>query len=156
MNNISEEELLALNAAHAEVDTFRWQIVKRRILIRAALVIGLILARALMLKVFPQTYVPLIFGDSAVGAAELEALILTRLLVGAALGGLYLCALIANRYVKLASILALMAPITLIGADLQMFLVSSFPDFTLMTSISFGLRLVTIYLLALNYFDVRR
>jgi hypothetical protein len=156
MNNISEEELLALQTAHAEVDSFRWQIRKRRVLIRAVLVLVLILFRVLMLKIFPQTYVPLIFGDSDVGAAELGSLITTRLLIGAALGGLYIYALMANHYVKFASIVALMAPVTLICADLQMFLVSSFPDFTLVASISFCLRLLTIYLLALNYIDLKR
>jgi hypothetical protein len=110
----------------------------------------------LMLKFFPQTYVPLAFSDSAVGAAELEALISTRLLIGAGLGALYLYALMTNRYIRSISIVALMVPITLIWADFQMFLVSSFPDFTLTASIGFGLRLVAIYLLALNYIDIRR
>ena len=109
-----------------------------------------------MLNVFPQIYVPLVFGDSDVGATELQSLITIRLLVGAVLGGLYIYALMANHYVKFASIVALMAPVTLILADLQMFLVSSFPDFTLVASISFGLRLLGIYLLALNYIDLKR
>jgi hypothetical protein len=156
MTNISQEELLALQIAHAEVDSFRWQIRKRRVLIRAVLVVVLILFRILMLNVFPQIYVPLVFGDSDVGATELQSLITIRLLVGAVLGGLYIYALMANHYVKFASIVALMAPVTLILADLQMFLVSSFPDFTLVASISFGLRLLGIYLLALNYIDLKR
>jgi hypothetical protein len=156
MSKLSQEELLALQGVHVEVDTSRWQRLKKRILIRAALVIGLILIRALMLKFFPQTYVPLAFSDSAVGAAELEALISTRLLIGAGLGALYLYALMTNRYIRSISIVALMVPITLIWADFQMFLVSSFPDFTLTASIGFGLRLVAIYLLALNYIDIRR
>jgi hypothetical protein len=156
MSKLSHYELLALQGVHVEVDTSRWQRLKKRILIRAALVIGLILIRALMLKFFPQTYVPLAFSDSAVGAAELEALISTRLLIGAGLGALYLYALMTNRYIRSISIVALMVPITLIWADFQMFLVSSFPDFTLTASIGFGLRLVAIYLLALNYIDIRR
>ena len=72
MTNISQEELLALQIAHAEVDSFRWQIRKRRVLIRAVLVVVLILFRILMLNVFPQIYVPLVFGDSDVGATELQ------------------------------------------------------------------------------------
>jgi hypothetical protein len=156
MNTISEEELLALQAAHVEVGTSRWRIVKRRILVRAVLVIALILCRALMLKLFPQTYIPIIFADSDIGVAELESLIATRLFGGAVLGGLYLYALMTNRYLRSVSIVALMVPISLIWADLQMFLLSSFPDFTLVASISFGLRLATIYLLALNYIDIRR
>lgn len=87
MNNISDEELLALQAAHVEVTTSQWQQVRRRILIRALVVIGLILSRALLLHLFPQTYEPLAFGSSAVASADLQSLIATRLWVGAGLGG---------------------------------------------------------------------
>ncbi|MDB9706578.1 hypothetical protein OAA71_01825 [Porticoccaceae bacterium] len=88
MNNISDEELLALQAAHIEVTTSQWQQVRRRILIRALVVIGLILSRALLLHLFPQTYEPLLFGSSG----DLQSLIATRLWVGAGLGGdIFLC-----------------------------------------------------------------
>jgi hypothetical protein len=156
MNTISEEELLALQAAHTEVETSQWQKLKTRILTRALLVLGLILSRALMLNLFPQTYVALIFDTSEVGPAELQSLVFTRLLVGALLGSLYLYALMTNRYLRSISVVALTVPVALIWADFQMFLVSSFPDLTLVASISFGLRLVTIYLLTLNYIDIRR
>ncbi len=156
MNNISDEELLALQAAHVEVTASQWQQVRRRILIRALVVIGLILSRALLLHLFPQTYEPIVFGSSAVAAADLQSLIATRLWVGAGLGGIYFYALMTNSYVRSVSILALMVPVTLIWADLQMFLISSFPEFTPVVIISFGLRLVAIYLLAMNYIDIRR
>lgn len=152
MNNISDEELLALQAAHVEVTTSQWQQVRRRILIRALVVIGLILSRALLLHLFPQTYEPLLFGSSG----DLQSLIATRLWVGAGLGGIYFYALMTNSYIRSVSILALMVPVTLIWADLQMFLISSFPEFTPVVTIGFGLRLAAIYLLAMNYIDIRR
>ena len=155
MNNISDEELLALQAAHVEVTTSQWQ-VRRRILIRALVVIGLILSRALLLHSFPQTYGLLAFGSSAVAAAELQSLIATRLWVGAGLGGIYFYALMTNSYIRSVSVLALMVPVTLIWADLQMFLISSFPEFTPVVTIGFGLRLAAIFLLAMNYIDIRR
>jgi len=152
MNNISDEELLALQAAHVEVTTSQWQQVRRRILIRALVVIGLILSRALLLYLFPQTYEPLVFGSSG----DLQSLITARLWVGAGLGGIYFYALMTNSYIRSVSILALMVPVTLIWADLQMFLISSFPEFTPVVTIGFGLRLAAIYLLAMNYIDIRR
>ena len=156
MNTISEEELLALQAAHIEVENSQWLKLKTRILTRALLVLVLILTRALILHLFPQTYVALIFDSSEVGSAELQSLIFTRLLFGALLGSVYIYALMTNRYLRSVSVLALMIPVMLLWADFQMFFVSSFPDFTLTTSISFGLRLMAIYLLAKNYIDVRR
>jgi hypothetical protein len=152
MNNISDEELLALQAAHVEVTTSQWQQVRRRILIRALVVIGLVLSRALLLYLFPQTYEPLVFGSSG----DLQSLIVERLWVGAGLGGIYFYALMTNSYIRSVSILALMVPVTLIWADLQMFLISSFPEFTPVVTIGFGLRLAAIYLLAMNYIDIRR
>jgi len=159
MNTISEEELLALQA-HVEIETSLWEKLKTRILIRTMVVMGLVLSRVLLLKFYPNTYVPYIFGDGDgdgdSGPAELEKLIISRLLVGLVLAGVYLYAIMTNSYLRSVSILGLMVPVALIWADLQMFLVSSFPDFTLMASISFAVRLLVIYLLTLNYLDIRR
>lgn len=159
MNTISEEELLALQG-HVEIETSLWKKLKTRILIRTIVVIGLVLSRVLLLKFYPNTYVPYIFGDGDgdgdSGPAELEKLIISRLLVGLVLAGVYLYAIMTNSYLRSASVLSLMVPVALIWADLQMFLVSSFPNFTLIASISFAMRLLVIYLLTLNYLDIRR
>ena len=159
MNTISDEELLALQA-HVEVETSLWKKLKTRILIRTVVVIGLVLSRVLLLKFHPNTYVPYIFGDGDgdgdSGPAELEKLIISRLLVGLVLAGVYLYAIMTNSYLRSVSVLSLMVPVALIWADLQMFLVSSFPNFTLIASISFAVRLLVIYLLTLNYLDIRR
>lgn len=155
MNTISEEELLALQA-HVEVETSLWKKLKRRILIRTVVVIGFVLSRVLLLKFYPDTYIPYIFDNEDSGPAELDKLIISRLLVGLVLVGVYLYAIITNSYLRSVSVLSLMVPVALIWADLQMFLVSSFPHFTLMASISFAVRLLVIYLLTLNYLDIRR
>jgi hypothetical protein len=161
MNTISEEELLALQG-HVEIETSLWKKLKTRILIRTIVVIGLVLSRVLLLKFYPNTYVPYIFGDGDgdgdgdSGPAELEKLIISRLLVGLILAGVYLYAIMTNSYLRSVSVLSLMVPVALIWADLQMFLVSSFPNFTLIASISFAVRLLVIYLLTLNYLDIRR
>jgi hypothetical protein len=161
MNTISEEELLALQG-HVEIETSLWKKLKTRILIRTVVVMGLVLSRVLLLKFYPNTYVPYIFGDGDgdgdgdSGPAELEKLIISRLLVGLVLAGVYLYAIMTNSYLRSASVLSLMVPVALIWADLQMFLVSSFPNFTLIASISFAVRLLVIYLLTLNYLDIRR
>jgi hypothetical protein len=44
----------------------------------------------------------------------------------------------------------------MIWADLQMFLISSFPSFTTVATIGFLARLFALYLLARNYIDIRR
>tara|TARA_B110000967_G_scaffold7141_1_gene7177 strand:+ start:536 stop:1015 length:480 start_codon:yes stop_codon:yes gene_type:complete len=159
MNTISEEELLALQG-HVEIETSLWKKLKTRILIRTVVVMGLVLSRVLLLKFYPNTYVPYIFGDGDgdgdSGPAELEKLIISRLLVGLILAGVYLYAIMTNSYLRSVSVLSLMVPVALIWADLQMFLVSSFPNFTLIASISFAVRLLVIYLLTLNYLDIRR
>ena len=159
MNTISEEELLALQG-HVEIETSLWKKLKTRILIRTVVVMGLVLSRVLLLKFYPNTYVPYIFGDGDgdgdSGPAELEKLIISRLLVGLVLAGVYLYAIMTNSYLRSVSVLSLMVPVALIWADLQMFLVSSFPNFTLIASISFAVRLLVIYLLTLNYLDIRR
>ena len=155
MHNVSEDELLALQA-HVEVEASQWQKLKKRILIRTLIVIGLILFRLLILKLYPETYIPLVFDGAGLDAAELGELITGRLLSGVVLSCVYLYALITNSYLRSVSIIALIVPISLMWADLQMFLVSSFPDFTLVVSISFAMRVLAVYLLLLNYLDIRR
>lgn len=147
--------MLALQA-HVEVETSLWKTLKRRILIRTVVVIGFVLSRVLLLKFYPDTYIPYLFDNEDSGPAELDKLIISRLLVGLVLVSVYLYAIITNSYLRSVSVLSLMVPVALIWADLQMFLVSSFPHFTLMASISFAVRLLVIYLLTLNYLDIRR
>tara|TARA_B110000211_G_C14022113_1_gene528170 strand:+ start:604 stop:1071 length:468 start_codon:yes stop_codon:yes gene_type:complete len=155
MNNISEEELFALQA-HVEVEPFRWQKLQSRIFIRAGIVMVLILCKLVLLKFYHHNFVPLVLDGAGLDAAEVQALISGRVIVGATLSSFYVYALMTNRYLRAVSFVALMVSIALIWADLQMFLVSSFPDFTMLASVVFGLRLIVIYLLALNYLDIRR
>lgn len=155
MNTISEEELLALQA-HVEVENCQWRKLKKRILIRTGVIIVLLLSRVIMFKVYPQTLVPIVFESAGLDAEGLSSLISARLVAGIVLAGVYFYAVMTNSYLRSVTVIALMVPIALIWADLQMYLASSFPDFTLVASISFCLRLITISLLTLNYMDVRR
>ncbi len=155
MHNISEEELQALQA-HIEVENSVWLRLKQKILFRSYLVIALLLFRALLLFLFPQSYSNAIFEAEGLRPADVTSLVSVRLLVAGVLAGLYLFALQTNRYLRSVTILGLIVPFAMIWADLQMFLISSFPSFTTVATIGFLARLFALYLLARNYIDIRR
>ena len=155
MNNISEEEMRALQAHH-EVETSTWKQLRRRILIRGILVMVLIVIRVLLVKFYPENYTNLVFEGADVDQDELVSLVSTRLWVSVVLAGIYLYALATNSYLRTVSIIALIIPVALIWGDLQMFLLASFPTLSPEILVSFGLRLLAIYLLAKNYIDIRR
>ena len=155
MNNISEEEMRALQV-HLEVETSTWKQLRRRILIRGISVLVLIAIRALLVKFYPENYTTLVFKGTDIDQGELVSLVTARLGVSVVLAGIYLYALATNSYLRTVSILALMVPVALIWGDLQMFLLAHFPTLPPEILIGFGLRLVSIYLLARNYIDIRR
>ena len=155
MHNISEEELQALQA-HIEVENSVWLRLKQKILFRSYLVIALLLFRALLLFLFPQSYSNAIFDAEGLRPADVTSLVGVRLLVAGVLASVYLFALQTNRYLRSVTILGLIVPCAMIWADLQMFLISSFPSFTTVATIGFLARLLALYLLARNYIDIRR
>ena len=155
MDNVSDEELQALRV-HDEVENSQWLRLRKRILIRGILVIVMIVIRAVLMKVYPQDYMNAVFNSAGLNSGDVASLISTRLTLGALLSAVYFYALLTNRFLRSVSIIALIIPIAIIWADLQIFLLSSFPTFTVVASIGFALRLAALYLLARNYIDIRR
>ena len=155
MSNVSDEELRALHV-HVEVENSQWLRLKKRILIRGVLVIVMIVIRTVLMKAYPQDYMNAVFNSVGLTSDEVASLISARLMVGVLLSAVYFYALLTNRFLRSVSIVALIVPIAIIWADLQIFLLSSFPTFTVVASIGFALRLAALYLLARNYIDIRR
>ena len=155
MSNVSDEELRALRV-HDEVENSQWLRLRKRILIRGILVVVMIVIRAVLMKAYPQDYMNTIFNAAGLASDEVASLISARLILGAVLSAVYLYALMTNRFLRTVSIVALIVPVAIIWADLQIFLLSSFPAFTVVAAIGFTLRLIALYLLVRNYIDIRR
>ena len=156
-NLISEEESDALDAiqGHQEVPVARWQRLRRRILLRNTALIIILLVRATAMIALPEDYLKSAFPflDDSVNLADIAY---TRLLVASFFLSIYLYAFFTNRYLRSASMLGVVVGVALFWSDAGQYLTSGWGSFTIQSSISFGMRILTVALLVMNYLDVRR
>ena len=156
-NLISEEESDALDAVqgHQEVPVARWQRLRRRILLRNTALIIILLVRATAMIALPEDYLKAAFPflDDSVNLADIAY---TRLLVASFFLSIYLYAFFTNRYLRSASMLGVVVGVALFWSDAGQYLTSGWGSFTMQSSISFGMRILTVALLVMNYLDVRR
>lgn len=156
-NLISEEESDALDAiqGHQEVPVARWQRLKRRILLRNIALITILVVRATAMIALPEDYLKAAFPflDDSVNLADMAY---TRLLVASFFLGIYLYAFFTNRYLRSASMLGVVVGVALLWSDAGQYLISGWGMFTIQSSISLGMRILTVTLLVMNYLDVRR
>ncbi len=156
-NLISEEESDALDAiqGHQEVPVARWQRLRRRILLRNTALIIILLVRATAMIALPEDYLKAAFPflDDSVNLADIAY---TRLLVASFFLSIYLYAFFTNRYLRSASMLGVVVGVALFWSDAGQYLTSGWGSFTIQSSISFGMRILTVALLVMNYLDVRR
>jgi len=156
-NLISEEESDALDAiqGHQEVPVARWQRLRRRILLRNTALIIILLVRATAMIALPEDYLKAAFPflDDSVNLADIAY---TRLLVASFFLSIYLYAFFTNRYLRSASMLGVVVGVALFWSDAGQYLTSGWGSFTIQSSISFGMRILTVTLLVMNYLDVRR
>tara|TARA_B110000008_G_scaffold154900_1_gene155812 strand:- start:181 stop:762 length:582 start_codon:yes stop_codon:yes gene_type:complete len=156
-NLISEEESDALDAiqGHQEAPVARWQRLRRRILLRNTALIIILLVRATAMIALPEDYLKSAFPflDDSVNLADIAY---TRLLVASFFLSIYLYAFFTNRYLRSASMLGVVVGVALFWSDAGQYLTSGWGSFTIQSSISFGMRILTVALLVMNYLDVRR
>ena len=156
-NIISEEESDALDAiqGHQEVSVVRWQRLKRSILLRNTALIIILLVRATAMIALPEDYLKAAFPflDDSVNLADIAY---TRLLIASFFLGIYLYAFFTNRYLRSASMLGVVVGVALFWSDAGQYLTLGWGLFTIQSSISFGMRILTVSLLVMNYLDVRR
>ena len=156
-NLISEEESVALDAiqGHQEVPVARWHRLRRRILLRNTALIIILLVRATAMIALPEDYLKAAFPflDDSVNLADIAY---TRLLIASFFLSIYLYAFFTNRYLRSASMLGVVVGVALFWSDAGQYLTSGWGSFTIQSSISFGMRILTVALLVMNYLDVRR
>lgn len=156
-NQLSDEEIKALKSiqSHIEVSTPRWQRLKRKIIMRTSLLVLVLLVRAMGMILLPEEYLKSIFPflDNSVDLADLAV---TRLYLAAFCLGIYIYAVITNRYLRSASMLGVVVGVALLWSDVSQYLVWGWELFSLESATSFSMRILTVVLLILNYLDVRR
>lgn len=156
-NLLSDEEINALESiqGHLEVSVERWRRLKKKIVLRTSLLVVIILVRAIAMIVLPEEYLKSIF-PFLEDSVDLADLAFTRLCIAAFFLGIYIYAVATNRYLRSASMLGVVVGIALLWSDASQYLVWGWGLFSLQSSISFCMRILTVTLLVLNYLDVRR
>ncbi|MGB1868935.1 MAG: hypothetical protein ACPHLL_06570 [Porticoccaceae bacterium] len=81
---------------------------------------------------------------------QLRGVLLAILFVG------YIYALISDRYFRFMSVAAMVAGCALLWSDIELFMLSSASEITVVSLALLGMRLIAVWLLVQNYLDIHR
>ena len=81
---------------------------------------------------------------------QLRGVLLAILLLG------YVYALISDRYFRFMSVTAMVAGCALVWSDIELFMLSSASEITMVSLALLGMRLIAVWLLVQNYLDIHR
>ena len=155
MDKLSQEEVDALSSFE-EVTTYDWVRLKRKILVRLWMAIGLTCIRVAYMIYSPQTYSMIVYQNADSGTENLVALAYGRLFLGFLFFSVTLYALKNNLYLRSISMAGVVIVFALFWSDLQVYIIGGFSQFTAEALAFLILRLWMIYLITANYFDIRR
>jgi len=155
MDKLSQEEVDALSSFE-EVTTYDWVRLKRKILVRLWMAIGLTCIRVAYMIYSPQTYSMIVYQNADSGTENLVALAYGRLFLGFLFFSVTLYALKNNLYLMSVSRAGVVVVFALFWSDLQVYIIGGFSQFTAEALAFLILRLWMIYLITANYFDIRR
>ncbi|HBO15539.1 MAG TPA: hypothetical protein DD440_04310 [Porticoccaceae bacterium] len=153
---VSEEEMRALLPAY-EVEDQYLQRIRKKILIRTLIVTALFCVRLLMLIVSPEFHVRTFFPDDATKGEEyIDQIILFRMAVLIPFAFIYYISFWKNLYFRTVTVLSLIITCSILWSDAELHLAALAGEPLLGVLTALAIRLVILYLLALNYMDVRR
>lgn len=66
----------------------------------------------------------------------------------------YLYSLVAGRYLRFMSVIGMVVGCALLWSDMELFMLSSMSELTTVSVALFGMRLIAVWLLVLNYLDI--
>ena len=153
---VSEEELRALLPAY-EVEGQYFDRIRNKLLIRTLAVVALFIVRLALIVIYPDYHIGTYWeGDLIEGRKQLESVLLFRISVLVPLAIIYFVCLWKNFYFRSITVLSLVIICSILWSDTETHFLafSQAPTMGIIAAIT--IRLLAIYLLVLNYLDVRR
>ena len=154
-SKISQEELDAL-ASYQEVSPLKISKVHTKIRNRCALIVCIWMLRVFVVAQYPEYHLVSYSQDKLLSAIAVDQLLLFRITLATLGSSLYLLSFFFNRYFRTANVIAMLFVTSIIWSDIQIYVVGSLGDLTLPSLAMILIRFIPLFLLFMNYIDVRK
>jgi hypothetical protein len=153
---VTVEEMRALLPAY-EVEDEYFDRIRKKIFIRTAIIFALFSARLLMIIFYPEFHIRAFFmNDHVEGVLQIENIMLFRMSVLIPFGVIYIVSFWKNLYFRTVTVVSLIIVSSILWSDMELHLSLILSDATALVWVTLGIRLTCLWLLILNYIDVRR
>ena len=153
---VSEEEMRALLPAYEVGDDYLDRI-RNKILIRTLIIVALLMARMILIMLFPEYHITTFFQEGAIGGSlQVDRVMLVRVSILILFVVIYVVSCWKNFYFRTMNVLALIITCSILWSDAELHMMALLSEPTLLVLSTLALRLAALVLLTLNYIDVRR
>ncbi|MDE0764187.1 MAG: hypothetical protein OSB20_11020 [Porticoccaceae bacterium] len=153
---VTEEEMRALMPAYEVEDEYLDRI-RKKIFMRIAIIVVLFVVRLLMIISYPEFHISAFFQDDQVeGSLQIENIMLFRMSVLIPFSVIYFVSFWKNLYFRTVTVVSLIIVSSILWSDMEKYLGSFLSEATALVWVTLAIRVTCLWLLILNYIDVRR
>ena len=153
---VTEEEMRALMPAYEVEDEYLDRI-RKKIFMRIAIIVVLFVVRLLMIISYPEFHISAFFQDDQVkGSLQIENIMLFRMSVLIPFMMIYIVSFWKNLYFRTVTVVSLIIVSSILWSDMEQHMGSFLSEATALVWVTLAIRVTCLWLLTLNYIDVRR
>ena len=153
---VTEEEMRALLPAYEVEDEYLDRI-RKKIFMRIAIIVVLFVVRLLMIISYPEFHISAFFqNDQVEGSLQIENIMLFRMSVLIPFSVIYFVSFWKNLYFRTVTVVSLIIVSSILWSDMEKYLGSFLSEATALVWVTLAIRVTCLWLLILNYIDVRR
>ena len=153
---VTEEEMRALMPAYEVEDEYLDRI-RKKIFMRIAIIVVLFVVRLLMIISYPEFHISAFFqNDQVEGSLQIENIMLFRMSVLIPFSVIYFVSFWKNLYFRTVTVVSLIIVSSILWSDMEKYLGSFLSEATALVWVTLAIRVTCLWLLTLNYIDVRR
>tara|TARA_B100000768_G_scaffold4249_1_gene5181 strand:- start:1726 stop:2202 length:477 start_codon:yes stop_codon:yes gene_type:complete len=153
---VTEEEMRALLPAYEVEDEYLDRI-RKKIFMRTAIIVALFIVRLLMIISYPEFHISAFFqNDQVEGSLQIENIVLFRMSVLIPFMVIYIVSFWKNLYFRTVTVVSLIIVSSILWSDMEQHLGSFLSEATALVWAAWAIRVTCLWLLILNYIDVRR
>jgi hypothetical protein len=153
---VTEEEMRALLPAY-EVEGEYLDRIRQKIFMRIAIIVALFVVRLLVIISYPEFHISAFFqNDQVDGSLQIENIMLFRMSVLVPFSVIYFVSFWKNLYFRTVTVVSLIIVSSILWSDMEQHLGSFWSEATALVWVTLTIRITCLWLLILNYIDVRR
>jgi hypothetical protein len=153
---VTEEEMRALLPAY-EVEGEYLDRIRQKIFMRIAIIVALFVVRLLVIISYPEFHISAFFqNDQVEGSLQIENIMLFRMSVLVPFSVIYFVSFWKNLYFRTVTVVSLIIVSSILWSDMEQHLGSFWSEATALVWVTLTIRITCLWLLILNYIDVRR